>query len=376
MATSDFATGAFAPEYGNVLSGVYDVKLRAGNNEKREATAGLGILGIDLALEGPFKKGYAGSYLFNYRYSTISLVDNLGLVDIGGIPKFQDMAFKVVLPTKKVGTFSLFGLGGKSAIELKDITPAIWKTPTDNGLNKDITEDLIKDTYLANGGLNHTLTINNKSFLQTSLSYAVEGLEDEIYDSKIIESLDNNGQTIYDTLGRNLSFEDRLKKSIYRGGIKYNYKVNAKNNFQIGSKYSLFAYKSSQSQFTDNQKGKTSLVDFNENIGVVNNFISWKYRLNEKVTVVSGFHNMNVLYNKKSTLEPRIAISWKPNNISTFNLGYGNHSKMESVHNYFVQVTDNDGNVSEPNKDLGLLKAHHFVAGYEHRLSKNLRAKS
>jgi len=375
LATSDFATGAFAPEYGNVLSGVYDVKLRAGNNEKREATAGLGILGMDLALEGPFKKGYTGSYLFNYRYSTISLVDNLGLVDIGGIPKLQDMAFKVVLPTKKAGTFSLFGLGGKSGIELKDITPAIWKTPTDNSLNKDITEDLVKNTYLANGGINHTLTINSKSFLQTSLSYAVEGLDDKIYDSKIVETLDNNGESIYDTLGRNLNFEARLKKSIYRGGIKYNYKVNAKNNFQIGAKYSLFAYESSQNQFADNQKNKTSLVDFNENIGVVNNFISWKYRLNEKVTVVSGFHNMNVLYNNKSTLEPRIALSWRPNNINSFNIGYGNHSKMESVHNYFTQVTDNEGTITEPNKDLGLLKAHHFVAGYENRLSENLRAK-
>jgi len=375
LATSDFATGAFAPEYGNVLSGVYDVKLRTGNNEKRETAIGLGILGTDIALEGPFKKGYAGSYLFNYRYSTISLVDKLGLVDIGGIPKFQDMAFKIVLPTKKFGIFSLFGLGGKSGINLDDITPAIWNTPTDNGLNKNITEDLVKDTYLANGGINHTLIISNKSFLQTSLSYAVEGLDDEIYESEIIESLNNNGDIVIDTVGRNLNFKANLKKSIYRGGLKYNYKLNAKNNFQVGAKYSLFAYENSQSLFSHNQQNKTSLVDFNENIGVVNNFISWKYRLNKNVTVVSGFHNMNVLYTKQSTLEPRVAISWKPNNINTINIGYGKHSKMESVHNYFTQITLADGNTVEPNKDLGLLKAHHFVVGYENRLSENVRAK-
>ncbi|RYF74091.1 MAG: carboxypeptidase-like regulatory domain-containing protein, partial [Cytophagaceae bacterium] len=69
LATSDFYTGAFAPEYGDVLSGVYDVKLRTGNNEKREAVLGVGILGTDLTLEGPLKKGYGGSYLVNYRYS-------------------------------------------------------------------------------------------------------------------------------------------------------------------------------------------------------------------------------------------------------------------------------------------------------------------
>jgi hypothetical protein len=67
LATSDFYTGAYSSEYGDVISGVYDVKLRTGNNEKFEATGGIGFMGTELTLEGPFKKGYAGSYLFNYR---------------------------------------------------------------------------------------------------------------------------------------------------------------------------------------------------------------------------------------------------------------------------------------------------------------------
>ena len=56
LAASDFYTGAFSPEYGDVLSGVYDVKLRSGNNEKSETMAGVGIMGTDFTLEGPFKK--------------------------------------------------------------------------------------------------------------------------------------------------------------------------------------------------------------------------------------------------------------------------------------------------------------------------------
>ncbi|HUP10586.1 MAG TPA: TonB-dependent receptor, partial [Niastella sp.] len=35
LANSDFLTGAFAAEYGNALSGVFDLKLRKGNNEKK-----------------------------------------------------------------------------------------------------------------------------------------------------------------------------------------------------------------------------------------------------------------------------------------------------------------------------------------------------
>ena len=125
LATSDFYTGAFSSEYGDVFSCVYDVKLRPGNNEKFEATGGIGIMGTDLTLEGPFKKGYAGSYLVNYRYSTISLIKELGLVDVPGGVNYQDATFKVVLPTKKAGTFSVYGLGGLSGVSMENMGPMV-----------------------------------------------------------------------------------------------------------------------------------------------------------------------------------------------------------------------------------------------------------
>lgn len=56
LTNSDFMTGAFPAEYGNALSGVFDLKLRRGNNQKSEQTIQVGFLGTDLALEGPFKR--------------------------------------------------------------------------------------------------------------------------------------------------------------------------------------------------------------------------------------------------------------------------------------------------------------------------------
>ncbi|MFK7907078.1 MAG: hypothetical protein AB8B69_18225, partial [Chitinophagales bacterium] len=50
-------------------------------------------------------------------------------------------------------------------------------------------------------------------------------------------------------------------------------------------------------------------------------------------------------------------------------------SKMESIHNYFAKVEAEDGSITEPNKDLDLLKANHFVLGYEKRFSPNVVAK-
>ena len=376
LSTSDFHTGAFSPEYGDVLSGVYDVNLRAGNNEKFESSFGLGLLGTDLMLEGPFKKGYGGSYLVNYRYSTITLIDKLGLVSVGGVPKFQDGAFKVVLPTKKAGTFSLFGLGGLSSVFFEDVTPQVWETPGNNGMQDNIREDLDKSAFLLNTGLNHVLPIDDKSFIKTSLSYSGNGAEDKIFELNTIPIRNDQDEIVRDSvIGSRLNFNSKIQKTTYRAALTYNNKINSKNKLQIGAKYALFDYDYNQSMFLEDAAERFTVIDFKENIGTLRSFISWKHRFNEDITIVSGVHNMNVLYNKKSTLEPRIAVNWKLDKTNSIHAGYGLHSTMESVHNYFARIEKEDGSIVEPNKDLGLLKAHHFVLGYEKRFTEQIMLK-
>lgn len=110
LGNSDFFTGAFPADYSNALSGVFDMNMRTGNSLSRENTIQIGTLGLDFASEGPFKKGYDGSYIINYRYSTLALLSSLMPEDAGGI-RYQDLSFKISLPTKKCGVFSLWGTG-------------------------------------------------------------------------------------------------------------------------------------------------------------------------------------------------------------------------------------------------------------------------
>src|SRR6056297_3149497 len=110
LTNSDFFTGAFPAEYGNALSGVFDLKMRNGNNEKREYTGQVGFNGFELGAEGPFSSENRASYLANYRYSTLSITDKLGFnLGVGAIPEYQDLNFKVQLPWKK-GKLTIFGL--------------------------------------------------------------------------------------------------------------------------------------------------------------------------------------------------------------------------------------------------------------------------
>lgn len=47
LRNSDLFTGTVPAEYGNAVSGVFDIKMRYGNSENREFAEGIGTSGID-----------------------------------------------------------------------------------------------------------------------------------------------------------------------------------------------------------------------------------------------------------------------------------------------------------------------------------------
>ncbi len=376
LGTSDFHTSAFTPEFGNALSGVYDVKLRNGNNEKFEAVFGFGILGTDITLEGPLKKGKPGSFLFNYRYSTAGLASDIGLIDVGGVPTFQDASFKVLLPTQKSGTFSLFGLAGLSKFLWEKVTPSTWVTPGDNFMRPDIYEDYNKKAHLLNIGLNHSINLSSDSYLKSSLLVSDEGVDDKIFETEFEPLFDEQGEFSNDSIiDRRLNFSNQLNKTTYRSQVTYHKKFSAKSKLQVGANYALIDYGLEQSQLSSKSLNRNTLVNMDDNISSIGTYLSWKFRMNENITMVTGVHNFNLLFTNESTLEPRIAFQIKTGDNGKFNLGYGNHSTMESVHNYFAKVPNGNGSMVEPNRNLDLLRSNHFVLGYEFRLAKRMNLK-
>lgn len=348
LSNSDFYTGAFSPEYGNVLSGVFDMKLRSGNNEKREYSFGFGVLGTDLTLEGPFKRNYAGSYLVNYRYSSLALLNNAGIVDFDGIPKYQDASFKCVTPTKNIGTFSLFGLGGISHI---------FETEE---YRQGVTEKTDYSSRLGVIGLNHTYSFNDNNYLKTSLSMTGNGSgydEDEQIDSAV----HNNKGHWY--------------KTCFTASTALSNKLNSKNRIVSGVTYAYYNYDLFESEWDSDLSRQVEYINTKKGAGLVQAYTLWKYRLNNNVTFVNGVHFLNFLLNKKFSIEPRAALKWQINNKHSLNFGFGVHSKIESIIAYNTILTNPDGKVTLPNINMDLTKAQHFVSGYEYRINNNLNAK-
>lgn len=375
LANSDFYTGAFSPEYGNVLSGVFDVKFRNGNNEKREHTLGIGALGIEATLEGPFKKGYAGSYLINYRYSSLALLDNLNLVDFGGIPKYQDASFKINLPTKSAGSFTFFGLGGKSSIEeISEFTQNVYLR-SGEVFNKEIKSNFVLNNHLYTVGVNHVLPLTKNSFIQTSIAYSGNGIneeEEEAFDG-IIQLA---GTAVRDSMSAKYqTYQAKLTDHSLTAAAKYSIKVNARHKLEAGSKYiflqndylTSFAYQNSFESY--------DALKLNKGLATYRNYLAWQYRANEKLTFVGGMHHYFVPFSGEHSLEPRAGARYQLNPTLAVNMGYGRHSRMEHISTYFAKVEDENGLFSEPNKNLKLLKANHLVIGIEKRFGVGLLGK-
>lgn len=347
LSNSDFSTGAFAAEYGNALSGVFDVKLRKGNNRKREYTFQLGVLGADASTEGPFKKGYDGSYLVNYRYSTLSILSKIG-VNIGdATTNFQDLSLNVSLPTKKLGTFSVFGFGGLSwqtAFAVKDSLE--WK--------EDEFRAHDSKFYSNTGalGATHTKLFNNQSYLRTVLSYS--GTENGYTDKKLLKDY-----TTFDEKYMQEYVQTKLTLS-----STYTQKVSAKSNIRAGVILNQLSYNFLQKEDTDslnmvekiNVKGTTQTAQL---------FCQWNYKLSPKLTSNIGMHYFRFFLNNTHSVEPRASLKYELTKRNYLSAGYGLHSQLQPLGVYFAKKQNADNTFSVPNKNLELSKAHHIVLGYD-----------
>jgi Carboxypeptidase regulatory-like domain len=357
LSTSDFITGAFAAEYSNALSGVFDLKLRKGNNEKREYTAQAGLLGLNLAAEGPFAKNSKGSYLVNYRYSTLSILGKLGL-DIGDAStNFQDIAYHIYLPLKSAGTISLFGFWGKSGQEYKvNKDPSAWVTEGDRYGGK----------YSGNvgvTGISHQLPLGEKTQLKSSLAWSVQQL-----------GYNENYAAKKDSLIVNSSDKFTTNKWIFSSTI--NHQFNGKNSVKAGlvmNEINFDYYRNSREHTNEPLIERLKISDRTQ---IFQAFAQWQFKPSNQFAITGGLNYQKLLLNNSAAIEPRAALRWEINPKNTLALGYGLHSQVQALGVYFIKVPDQAGNSYQPNKTLGLTKANHYVLSYQHSMRNGIRLKT
>jgi hypothetical protein len=359
LGNSDFYTGAFVPEIGNALSGAFDLNFRNGNAERYEHTVQVGVLGVELATEGPFKQGKKASYLINYRYSTFALLENF--LDLGGIlPNYQDGSLKLNFPTEKAGTFTVFGLGGYNISSRKaDADSTKWNEEGD-----DLGNFSFKDkNHMFVGGVSHQYFLNKDAYIKTVVSGST--------DKNIADADTLNPYTQY----MSIPVEHRaFSNNAIRASVLYNQKLNARHTFRTGVIAQQLGYDMNYSYYKDSEKEWKSILSGDGSTQYYQAYLQWKTRITEKLSMVSGVHGSYYALNSKYSIEPRASLSYQLNK-NKFTLAAGLHSKPEHISTYLYQNLNLDQNATHPNKDLDLLRALHTVAGYERALPGNMRMK-
>jgi len=353
MAKSDFLTGAFPSEYGNATAGVFDIKLRNGNNKKREHMFQAGVLGIDFSSEGPFKKGGKASYLFNYRYSTFGLMNGF-LPDDEGIPAYQDFSYKINLPTKKAGDFSLWAVSGIDDFEktAKD-NPDDW---TENDMRKDIDHHAKMGTF----GLGHRLRVGKQSYLKSTL--AVSGL-DKTDDVKWMQdNMELMDQESVDKTETRVAFTSAL-----------NHKFSARHTNRTGFSLSAISYDFKLQAAPLHGEPMETIVDRDGSANLMQFFTQSKFDVTDKLSFNIGIHSQYWGMNEEWTLEPRAGMSYQLSPRHSFSLAYGLHTQTIPLEVHQIDKKDDNGHIYRPNEKLDNQKSHHFVMAYNWNISPNLR---
>ena len=342
---TDFYSGALPANYGNALSGVMDMKLRAGNKNKMQYTAQASLIGMDISAEGPLDKSKRTSFIANYRYSTVGLLSQMGVNFGDEIINFQDFSFHLDQQQKKGGTLSVFGFGGLSSNKFKAKPADEWKEEKDhNTINYD------GKVY----GLGFVNQFKSFERLNVSFGASLSG-----------QSQERNAQSEVVSRPDIYIFSDQYSnnKALFSSFLKALYKLSSRGTLETGI----------MANYLDNKLVSTTITPlyfdtFYPSVnGKVNGmmwqpYATWSQRFGTSWKLNAGLRYVNFSYNKASSVEPRFSIVHSlPKGALTFS--YGLTGQWQQLQTY----------LQYGNQNLELTKAHQFIAEFKHTFAKDLR---
>ncbi len=359
LANSAFLTGAFPANYGNALSGVFDLKMRKGNNEQREFSARVGALGLDFAAEGPFnRKTNGATFLANYRYSTLGLMTAIKLPVLNGaVSAYQDFACHLDFPTKGAGRFSFFAICGSSFLRnLAERDTSSWETRGDS-------RDETFQSGMGAVGITHKFLLpDNRTNIRTILSASLNQVGD-----------------LTDTLSAAYSPFNIFRQNFLQGRTSVTVSVSHKfdsRNFLTGGLFTHFIFFDLNSRRYDFQQS-TQVTDIHStgNSYLIQPYAAYKFRLAEKLTLDGGIHLMHLGIGNACSAEPRVSMTWEKTQGQSIGFAYGLHSQVLPLGTYLAIHADGNGKLWKPNETLGFTKSHHFVLSYNFFAANDFRIK-
>ena len=365
LKNSDFITSAFPSEYGNALSGVFDLGFRKGNSDEYEYTLQTGIFtGVEAMAEGPMGT-HNGSFLVAARYSLVGLL-GVGAGGTAATPNYSDLSFHFDFGKVNNGSLSAFGIIGNSDIEF------LGDDIDSNDLFAAEDENTFVKSRFGVIGLKYNLGLGGNSFLRTIVSSSYSA-NDFVVD-RFIEKDTPQERLIRYTEGDNTEVRFTLS-------TLFNSKVSNKFSYRAGLLVENFNVQSllqdRNEQADSDGDGDPDLFTFRDidnNLSIFQPFAQGQFRITESLTLNAGLHGQYGTVNEQFVIEPRAAVNYNflPNH--AINLGYGLHHQPIPLPLLFLNEEINR-ELRQTNKNLDFVQSSHFVLSYDVKLANSWRGK-
>ncbi|HOZ30539.1 MAG TPA: carboxypeptidase-like regulatory domain-containing protein, partial [Bacteroidales bacterium] len=379
LTNSDFFTGAWPAEFGNSLSGVFDLNMRNGNNQQREYLFQIGFNGFELGAEGPFVKTNPASYIINYRNSTLDVMDKIGFDVAGGaVPKYQDLTFKVNIPTNKAGKFSVTGIIGNSSIFFDH------RNDNDGSYYNYSGSDTRNGCDMMTYSIHHLCFLNEKSRIESFANFSASGVKTTLdnfeYELDSTE-LANSGDSVF-IAHKTQFYHENNKETRISAGTKYRSKLSSKNYIDLGISADMYSISYVDSVYIGESVGwgntyvKQTEID-TAGIVLLQAYAQWNHKFTGKFDMFTGIHFQQLTSNNTWSAEPRISFKLQTASNQSLSFGYGLHSQMQSLFLYYARTpVDNIYNqYIQNNTGLDFTKSNQAVLAYDWVPFNDLRVK-
>lgn len=343
---SALLTGAFPAGYGDATGGIMDIYLRRGNAERAEYTVQAGLIGVDLAAEGPFSSAKKASYLVNYRYSAVGLLGKMGVSFGNESITFQDLSLNLHFPTKKAGEFTLFGMGGLSSNN--------FVHTEDREAIKTYKELLDIDYYGKTGlaGISHLMSLGKNAWIKSVLIGSVQRNE-RTTRAAFSDIAENSAESGTDTK--------------IAGNITAHKRVNIQNRLRGGISWS-------NRQFNGHahRLATTYYQDTPEYLHFWQPWAEWEWSSARQKTILKGgLHTHWAAFNGAFSAEPRLTVAHRTGKRSRIAGSWGLYSEAQPIWLYLG--TDSASGGKAYNRNLDFTRSQQATLRFDYTLNDHIR---
>jgi outer membrane receptor for ferrienterochelin and colicin len=349
----DLMTGGYSSEYGNRLSGVFNMKSKTINNNERHTKIGLSVMNAQLYTDGKFANN-KGSYIISGRRGLL----DLSLKALGNnewFPKFYDGFAKVEykLNNKHTMSFHFLNSGDKALINNAPEGDAIEEFNSEfnsiyawASLKSSYSDKLFSRSMLYTGNINHLRTGELAKYEPT--------------DKGTFEISDRRD---YSFIGIKQDWNWETFK-----------KLHLKFGFEIKELRSDYQYEDSIHELRVNQNEE--LYFFNRNLSFSSkpqgeqfgSYVNTRFKIYPRLIAETGLRFDYTSYTGDKNWSPRASLLYILSNRTSIRGGWGYYYQSQFINNIDLLSDAGDFNSAALAKHYVLGLEHNFMNGINLRL--------